>query len=323
VRPLIDRWNAYWFPLTTTLSLSLSRIIVVAAQLVWFFPDLGKHLNLLDKNSEFIDSQLLIRAITAVVPRDVLFTPHGLTALYWITAVAGIAALVGLFTRTSLFIFALGNWIFVAHEYSYGDRHHTEALFCIFLMLLAFAPSGDRLSLDAFIRRRREGKAGRPVAPEKVDTAMWPLKLAHVLLAMSYFSTGMSKLIAGGGFSWMNGYTLQAYTFGDAMNRDIPLGIWLGQQHSLAIALSIFTILFEVFFFISLIVPWTAPFFFLGGIFFHLGLYLTGGHDFFQHMVLLFVLLLFLTPVWLRDRLNEYLRPYLAGWGRREAQRAL
>ena len=305
----VDRWNAYWFPETTTLPLSISRIIVVATQLVFFFPSLDKHLDLLEKHADFINPQLFISAIAAVFPRAEYFTPSNFTALYWITFIAGIAALVGLFTRTSVFVFALGIWIFITHEYSYDDRHHTEALFCIFLLLLAFSPSGERLTLDAFIRRRR----GRAVAAT-TDTAMWPLKLVHVLLALTYFSTGMSKLVAGwlAGISWMNGYTLQLYTFNDALNRGIPFGVWLSQQHGLAIALSVFTILFEVFFFLSLVFPWTAPFFFLGGIFFHLGLYLAGGHDFYQHMVLLFLLLLFVAPPWWQrwmDRIAGAIRP--------------
>ena len=68
----------------------------------------------------------------------------------------------GFFTRTSLFVLALGIWIFVSHGYSYADVHHPQALFAIFLMVLPFSPSGDRLSVDALIRRRRAG--GRAIS---------------------------------------------------------------------------------------------------------------------------------------------------------------
>lgn len=299
----IDRWNAYWFPETSTLYLSITRIVMVATQLFWLSSPLREHLNLVEKNREFINPQLLISAIAAIVPRDVFFSPSGFTVFYWVISVAGLAALVGLFTRVSLFVFALGTWILIAHLYSYGDRHHPEAVFAIVLMALAFAPSGGRLSLDAFLRRRARPSAE---ASERVDTAMWPLKLAHVLLAMTYFSTGMSKLIAGGP-QWLNGYTLQGYTFADAMNRNIPLGIWLGQQHNLAIALSVFTILIETFFFVSLFLPRVAPFIFVAAFFFQVGLLLSAGHGFFQHMVLLVLLLVFITPEWWQILRNKYL----------------
>lgn len=318
----IDRWDQYWFPTTTTRYLALSRIIAVGAQLFWFFPSLDYQINLAEKNSEFIDPQLLISAISALVPREMLFTASGLTVLYWVTFAAGIAALVGLFTRPAMFVFALGTWIFIAHGYSYGDRHHPEAVFVIFLMLLAFSPSGESFSLDALIRRRRRG-AGKEAKEARVDTAMWPLKLAHVLLAITYFSTGLTKVVFGGA-RWLNGYTLQAYTFADAINREIPLGIWLGQQHTLALGLSYFTILFELFFFLSLFLPRVAPFIFLAGIAFQIGLYTTAGHPFFQHIILLILLLLFITPQWWQALVSKYFRPALSRWRREEqTQQAL
>jgi uncharacterized membrane protein YphA (DoxX/SURF4 family) len=313
LKPWIDRWNEYWFPSTTTLNLAGARIVAVAAQLFWFSPSLNYHINLASKNSDFIDPQPIIRAIAALVPREVFFSAGGLTALYWITTVAGLAALVGLFTRTSLFVLALGVWIFISHGYSYADVHHTQALFAIFLMVLPFSPAGERLSVDALIRRRRVRRsADLAEGPDTVETAMWPLKLLHVLLALTYFSTGITKLISGG-LSWMNGYTLQNYIFSDAVSGDIPLGIWLAQQHTLCVMLGVLTILFEVFYFVSLFLPRVAPLFFIGGIFFHIGLYATSGHPFFQHMVMNALLLFFLDPAWFPGQVKR-LETLISGW---------
>jgi vitamin K-dependent gamma-carboxylase-like protein len=300
VRRWIERWNAYWFPETSTLSLAVIRIIAVGAQLFWFFPPLHNQLVLLEKNSHFMQPQMLIRIVAAIVPRELLFTPRAFTIFYWAVVAAGFAALLGLLTRLSLFVFALGVWIIMAHWYSYGDFHHESAVFCIFLLLLAFTPAGSRLSLDALIRRHR----GRP-APDTADTAIWPLKVAHVLLALTYFTAGIAKVVVGGA-DWVNGYTLQNYVFSDAIARGFPFGMWLAQQHTISIALSVFTLIFELCFFLSLVLPWTAPIFFLTGIGFHIGLYLAAGHDFFSHMVLLFLLLLFIQPEWLRAWLGSH-----------------
>jgi hypothetical protein len=317
VKRWIDRWNAWWFPTTTTRSLAVARIIAVAAQLFWFFPSLQYQLNLLERNTTFEDPQPLIRAITAVVPREVFFTRPIFTTIYWIIVVAGLLALIGLFTRISLFVFALGIWFLVSHAYSYADVHHSEALFAIFLMTLALAPSGNSLSVDALIRRRRVGPGGGSTeASRRVDTAMWPLKLAWVLLAMTYFSTGASKLLSGG-LSWMNGYTLQIYTFGDALESGRASGIWLAGHHTLCIILAVMTILFETFFFLSLFVPRAAPLFFLAGILFHLGLWVTTAQPFYQHMTLLFILLVCLDPGWWRVWVNN-LQSYIARWRKPE-----
>jgi hypothetical protein len=234
-----------------------------------------------------------------------LFSPAAFTALYWIMTIAGVAALVGLFTRLSIFILALGVWIFVSHAYSYGDVHHPQAVFAIFLMVLPLAPVGERLSIDALIRRRRARRsAGVQPRREILDTAMWPLKLLHVLLAMTYFSTGITKVLAGG-LAWINGYTLQNYLFSDAMTNNLPLGIWLSQQYVLCVILAVLTILFEVFYFVSILVPRSGPLFFVGGIFFHIGLYVTAGHPFFQHIVMNALLLFFLDRDWFPEQVRR------------------
>jgi hypothetical protein len=304
LRRWIDRWNAFWFPETTTTPLAVARIIAVAGQLFWFFPPLENQLHRMERNPEFIRPELLIRAIASIVP-DSFFTPPVFTQFYWVVVAFGVLALIGLFTRTSLFFFALGVWILVAHYYSYGDRHHTQAIFCMFLMALPFAPSGRALSVDSLIRRWRARRAGRQLAqPEMVDTAMWPLKFGLLLLAFTYLETGVAKLVFGG-LRWMNGYTLQGHTFTDAIARDLPMGVWLAQQHTLSIFLSVFTIAFETLFFLTLFFPWVAPFFFIAGIFFKIGLYFTGGHPFFQHITLLFILLITLTPEYWRVRVSR------------------
>jgi hypothetical protein len=170
-------------------------------------------------------------------------------------------------------------------------------------MLLAFSPSGGSLSIDALLRRRRNrAVGGHQDVTEEVETAAWPLNVAFMLLALTYFSTGLSKLVYGG-FTWMNGYTVQGYILHDSIQRNIPLGIWVAEHYTLCVFLSIFTVLFELFFFVSLMVPRVASYFLISGILFQLGLYALAGHPFFQHIVLLMLLLIFSDPdrwkVWL------------------------
>jgi hypothetical protein len=267
----------------------------------------------LEKNADFIEPQLLIVVLTKIVEREVCFTPTGFTLLSWINVFAGITALLGWCTRTSVFLFALVHWIFVAHQYSYANHHHHEALLAIFLMLLAFSPAGRRLSIDAVMRRQRHDSAH--TSEETVDTgdmAIWPLKLIHVLLAFTYFSAGLAKVVYGG-LAWMNGYTLQHYMFDRAVQWESPIGLWVVQQYTLCVFLSAFTIFFELFFWVSLFIPWTAPYFFLSGILFHIGLRITMGHGFSQHILLLLLLLGFVSLGRWKTRWNK--RKCLERWG--------
>jgi uncharacterized membrane protein YphA (DoxX/SURF4 family) len=296
----IDLWNSYWFPRTTTRALGISRIVVIAAQMFLLFPAIESNIQLAKRNPDFMSPQLLIAAIGAIVPDGSFFTPTGFSVIRSVTIVAGVTCLIGLFTRTSAFLFALGNWILIAHAYSYADIHHTEAIWCIFLMLLAFTPSGNSFSLDALIKRRLRND--HAASDEKIETAVWPLKLVHVLLGLTYFSTGLAKMVYGG-VDWLNGYTLQTIMLTDAVGRNLPLGIWLAQNYTLCLLLSFYTIWFELFFVVSVFVSRTIPFFLINAILFQVGLYLFAGHDFFQHMILLTLLLVFFQSQWCERRL--------------------
>jgi branched-subunit amino acid ABC-type transport system permease component len=101
-------WNDYWFPTTSTLNLAGARIVAVAAEIFWLFPGLPGQINLLTKNQQFSDPQPLVRFLSAVLPRDVIFSPGGFTVIYWVSMIAGVAALVGLATRLSLFLLTFG-----------------------------------------------------------------------------------------------------------------------------------------------------------------------------------------------------------------------
>ncbi len=127
--------------------------------------------------------------------------------------------------------------------------------------------------------------------------------LVQVLLAYAYFSTGIAKLLYGG-FEWMNGYTLQRYMLGNAINLDQPVGIWLAQQHTLCYILSIATVLFEVFFFVSLFFRKSVTLFLIGGILLHVGIFVTMSAPFFQHIVLYIVFIDF-ERFWLRGRRTQ------------------
>jgi uncharacterized membrane protein YphA (DoxX/SURF4 family) len=281
---LLHFWDRYWFPETTAVRLATCRIIAVASQLFLFFPLLSDQITLLKRSTGFIEPQLLVVAISAIVPSHLFFTPGTFTLIQWVMIAAGVTALIGLCTRTSAFVFAACIWVFNAHASSYGEEHHGEAILAIFLLLLAFAPSGARFSLDAIIRRWRARK-NLAEDTSRFTTAMWPLRLIQVLLALSYFSTGMAKLIYSG-LEWMNGYTLQSIIFSDAVSFGIPLGIWLAQQYGLCVLLSIATILFEVFFFVILFVPRLSPYFLVAGALFHTTIFMTIAAPFFQHIIL-------------------------------------
>jgi vitamin K-dependent gamma-carboxylase len=125
--------------------------------------------------------------------------PEGVyVGLLWLAAVAAVAMSLGFLTRpattTTLAIVAYNVFLSTTHF------HNNRAYLVIVLGLLAVAPCGRELSVDAWLRRRRGRPALDPSAPA------WPLWLLRFECAAIYAASGFSKLVDpdwfGGTVTW-------------------------------------------------------------------------------------------------------------------------
>ncbi len=275
---------AYFFPLGWTTRLAVMRIICVGLALLYFRFPMWEHLNLL-ANPGFEKPQWLISAIAGVVGEEHFRQAGTLRTLYAVTTVAGIAAVLGVFSRASVSVFAWGMTIEAAHVYSYHELHHVETTFVMFLMMLACSPCGDCLSVDAWWRRRKGGRAWW--AGSQSTLAMWPIVAVHVLLALVYADAAWSKLLVGGPH-WFNGYTMQQHLLFDGVRKDIPLGLWAAQFRELGIVMAIGAVTFEGLFFLVLIprLRRLVPLILLMGLAMHLGIHFLHRASFFTWLVL-------------------------------------
>ena len=276
-------WTRFWFPTTTAVPLAVCRLVLVPVWLLFFAMPLDDLAVALTYDPARID-QRLVHAVLLVVPVEIFHSMEFLRGLWLATTAAGVLATVGLFTRTSLLVFGLGNCILIAHLWSYGELHHPRALYCIALVLMGLAPAGRCYSIDAWLGRR--SKHPERWGPEaRVDTATWPLRLVQCLLGLAYFSAGSGKLLDGGLY-WVNGATLQTIVLTDYVRFGMPAGKWLIQHFWLCVAGGAITILVETFFFIAVFVTAARKYVLAAGIMLHLGIYVTMAAPFFTWVVL-------------------------------------
>jgi hypothetical protein len=118
--------------------------------------------------------------------------------LLFLGALAAIAMSIGLLTRvataTTFAVVAYNLFLSTTHF------HNNRAYLVIVLGLLAVAPCGRELSMDAWLRRRRGLPGLDPTAPA------WPLWLLRFECSAIYGASGLSKLLDpdwfGGTVTW-------------------------------------------------------------------------------------------------------------------------
>ncbi len=274
---LADRWNRAWFGPAPVLDLAIVRLLVVGLHqvlLLWpyalmtvpLYEEFDHAVALPDAQFEPV---LLFRLFSLPFGAGWRPSVELLDAVRLGTTLVGFTALVGLFTRTSLALYVTGFAFMISHRYSFGDYHHVETVPVLVLALLACSPSGAALSVDARLRRRRAGSP--PPLLERTDPlARWPVRLAAWLLSVIYLSAGLCKL-GGAGLDWMNGFTVQTSLLQAGCFWDNGAGLALARYHGLAVALTWFTMLFELTFPVILWRPALAPLYALAAFAFHVG----------------------------------------------------
>jgi uncharacterized membrane protein YphA (DoxX/SURF4 family) len=125
--------------------------------------------------------------------------PEGMyVGLLWLAAVCAVAMSLGVLTRlataTTFAIVAYNLFLSTTHF------HNNRAYLVIVLGVLAVAPCGRELSVDAWLRRQR----GRPALARRAPA--WPLWLLRFECAAIYGASGLSKLLDpdwfGGTVTW-------------------------------------------------------------------------------------------------------------------------
>jgi hypothetical protein len=143
---------------------------------------------------------------------------------------------------------------------SWGQVFHTENLMVLHLVILALAPG----AADALVVGRRSGRRARPrpapardgdllstPEPEPAARYGWPVRLAAVVVSLTYLVTGVAKLRLAGA-SWLDGDTLRHLVAYDNVRKAVlgdtysPLGTALVEHAWVFAPLAVATLAVEL-----------------------------------------------------------------------------
>ena len=286
----VDRWVAFWFRPAVCFDLALLRLVLVALQcfvlLSYNFPALSYVLGL----PEYLyEPQLILKILALPIGGAFLPDPATMIGLFWVTFLLGLLAFVGLFTNFSLILFALFNIVIQAFTYSFGDVHHPEAIMMLALIALAISPSGRVMSLDSWLRGRRQRQGAEHESTALLELkdsyARWPLLFLQLFFPLMYLSAVVSKLTRGG-LEWANGISLQYYMILEAYKNESDLALYVSQFHNFLKFAEVIVLFFQATFFLILFFPRLKWIYLPLGLSFHIIIYVTLRAPFPQWIVL-------------------------------------
>ncbi|ETX07329.1 MAG: hypothetical protein ETSY2_11835 [Candidatus Entotheonella gemina] len=194
---LATMWNRFWFAPVPAWPLGLCR--------AWFFASFyALYLYRWDQRvyAFFPDGFFQPRSFFAWLS----LSPVSEATFAWLVTGfewAVILSALGLFTRLATTAsFVLGLYV-IGYQFNYGYLHWAHAVVPIAMGILALAPCGEELSIDAWLRR------AKPRQPAGGQYG-WPMQLVQLVFVSIFLAAGLSKLRAAG-LAWITSDTLRYY----------------------------------------------------------------------------------------------------------------
>lgn len=303
VRGLLQCWDRVWFSSTDRYHYGLFRIILVGGLFLiawdsWGFTDLN---SVARASGQFTQPVLLAQTLHFSIP----ISPDLVTPMRWALRLLAVTSLIGVATRPSLILLSLYNLYLNSLRNSFGFIDHGTTLPSLVLLVIAFSPGVTQLSVDSLIAYIRKKGFTRPPTLNLFGGSfpVWPAKLILVVMALAYFTSGLSK-VRFGGITWMDGQTLTTYlsepqpddyfaaqrnapdslkwkdgvgleSFIYGTGQSTPLGRFLAGIPAVMMFLSTVSVIWEITFPVVLIFRRLLPLYLLMGIAFHVSIMAT------------------------------------------------
>ncbi len=205
--PVGMRW---WFPRVPAERLAVLRILVGLYSTIYLAIRLPYLLSFAKHRATIFQPIGVLSFMDAPLPSTVF------RALVFATFAASVPFLLGFRYRVLAPAFAALLLCVLTYANSWGGILHSDNLWLMHVLILAFAPAADALSLDA---------RARPSAGDHFRYG-WAIRLMCLVCVCAYFLAGLAKL-KNGGLTFVEGESLRNYIAMDSVRK-----IELGSLHS-------------------------------------------------------------------------------------------
>ena len=194
-----ELWRRFWFAPASPWPLGLCRAWFFATFYILFLHRWDQRIYAFFPEGFYQPRSFY--AWLSLAPVDAATFDWLVTGLEWAVLLAALGLCTRLATAASL---ALGLYV-IGYQFNYGYLHWAHAIAPIIMGVFALAPSGEALSIDAWLRQRDTGRR-----PRSGGQYRWPIQLARLIFVSIFLAAGLSKLRIAG-LAWVASDTLRNY----------------------------------------------------------------------------------------------------------------
>lgn len=182
----------------------------------------------------------------------------------------------------------------------------------IFIALVSYFPYFNSIMSLSFIQRKTNLLpfvlfvllfAPSISEPLNQPSTLFPMILIKIVIAHMYFSAALQK-IRNSGLKWYDGQSLRAYLLEHYLWGDMKAALWLAQRRKLCMVLSLLSLIFELTFWIIIILPPLTYIYVIAGLAFHLGTLITMRINYLKYLTPVYMVFVTDIAFKLKDKLG-------------------
>ncbi len=237
MKEILQRLATYWYTPMPAQRLALLRIASGGFAL-WYL--LSRH-NLLMKvvrtEKHLFDPVGIAAWLEAPLPLEIF------TVIYWLTIVLGFIYVLGWKFRFTAPAFAVMALFIFCYRNSWSMIYHDNAALVLHILIIAFSPAADAYALDA--RRNSPSDAVH-------WQYGWPIRLLCAATALTYFVSGVAKILGELSWGWIDGSALRSQIAVDHLRKELlgestsAIFPWLYAHGEIFLLMGIFTLILEL-----------------------------------------------------------------------------
>lgn len=215
IRTWLKALTDYWFTSMPAQRLAGLRICVGIFALWYFGRRIELYADVARSSPEYFDPVGLAALLSEPL------SPVYIDYMFMLMLLLVVAFVAGWKHRILAPLLSLLSLFLISYRNSWSMIYHTDNAMWLQLFILSMVPAADCWSCDAWSQRRKQARdvEWKPVLIS--ERYGWPIRLMAIATGLTYFLSGVAKVVGESGWSWALGEPLRLQLAVDGLRKEL------------------------------------------------------------------------------------------------------